>query len=338
MSDYDLAESVKGLGILVPLIRNKRTGHMIDGKHRSAIDPKAPIWDIDIPEEYESIARLTINKCRRDMDQDEEEWKDTLSKVVGIQGKKPDEIAKLTGIHVSTIYRHMPQSLKPSGEKISEAMREKSEISRQSLASARPPLTTQETPKVECQRCHTYTSEPKTWKNGLKTHMLCESCNKRAILDPLNFHRYFELLEKKLPESLFKKPEHPKTAKPSDFDSYAEKQAHMKVPHSKAEEDLIRKLRDKLRGKGYKVSNGSTICVLATTTDFDIEMPSGKTYHGYVDGAAVHKGKQLDKDDYLRGLLRKERPNEKLIEKTIETGSEKELDEKVMEIDEELKF
>ena len=48
-----LRESTK-LGYLQPIVKNKRTGHTLVGKHREAADPNWPAVWVDVPEEFEN--------------------------------------------------------------------------------------------------------------------------------------------------------------------------------------------------------------------------------------------------------------------------------------------
>lgn len=334
MSEYDLAVSIEGLGILVPIIKNKQTGHIIDGKHRTTIDPKAPVFDIDIPEDLEPIARLAINNVRRNADQDESEWADILSKIIGIQGKKPDEIAKLTGISVRTVYRHMPQSLKD--EKISKGTSEaKSEISRQNLPSVKPSSTTQETSQLQlCEGCKTYQRNITPWHNRLS---LCPDCQQKATQTPEVFEHVAsikngtaKILEKKnlIPTET--------NMKPCDFDGWTQKKAMMTTQHSKMETMIV----NKLRAKGYTVETDIPIIVyeLSTIPDFNLSLNDGRWIRGYVDNAKTHGPKQADRDEELRELLRKKCPKDPIVAVQTLGDSEKEADEKVEEILESLKW
>jgi hypothetical protein len=108
--EYDLFQSTKALGKLYPILKDKR-GNIIDGFHRQNADPRWPtvtVKEIDTDEKLE-LARLVTNYCRRTMDYHE------INRIISYlvkQGLKPEEISVQTGIHISTIYRHMPQELK----------------------------------------------------------------------------------------------------------------------------------------------------------------------------------------------------------------------------------
>ncbi len=292
--DYDLKASVQQLGILVPIIKNKRTGHTVDGKHRSDIDPKAPVYEIDIPEELEPLARLAINKCRRDADQDEEEWRDILSKVVGIQGKKPQEIADQTGISLSTIYRHLPQEMKDDklSKTISEGMQRVSEISRQSLSPDRLSSTIQDT--VQCDRCHVSTSTPVEWHN----HNLCESCHDKALANPDTFNSYFSAVNKKPePHTVLT------TESPRSLDSWEQRKAQMSPQHSKRELEFVElctredDLRPVITDRSFPLEE----------TIPDAVFPKYNAV-AYVDDPATHSGSRMDKDEVLREKFLKRNP------------------------------
>ena len=290
-TEYDLERSIKKFGVLVPVIKDKQ-GNVIDGMHRLELEPNAPVYTIDIKDpKQRAMIRLVINLDRRKLSSQEKTM--LLGEIAEATGWKSQEIADALGKSQTWVLKYLPEQYKDKEK--AEAGSIGGDISSATRRVAKSQDLIED--KVECQRCHTFTSEPKTWKNGLKTHTLCESCNKRAILDPLNFHRYFELLEKKLPESLFKKPE-PKTAKPSDFDSYAEKQAHMKVQHSEMEQTILQLLMD----KGVTpVQIDRSFCLVSTTPDFVFPKLNLAVY---LDFTETHQGKE-DRDQELRDLLEK---------------------------------
>jgi len=323
-----LAKSTSIVGELLPIIENQ-DGKVLEGNHRLELNPKWHRKTVKTKDRVEEILVRLHAHHRRRIPKEETQalLKELAQELLGKGVKKEDvsiEVCKIVPFDDGYVRELLPEEFKRP-EKVAAA-----KVSAQLTAQT---AKTQEIPKVECQRCHTYTSEPKQWKNGLKTHTLCESCEKRAILDPLNFHRYFELLGKKLPDSLTKKPELPKAAKPSDLDTYAEKQAHMKVEHSKMENKIV----ERLRAKGYHVETDLWICLVGTKPDFNIALSPNKIVHGYVDGE-VHQGKQLDKDEHLRDLLRKKEPHNPVVAVNVKGDSDSEADEKVAEIVEALKW
>jgi hypothetical protein len=283
--DYDLKVSIKNMGVLVPIIKNKRTGHTVDGKHRSDIDPEAPVYEIDIPEELEPLARLAINRCRRDADQNEEEWRDILGKVVGIQGKKPQEIADQTGISLSTIYRHLPQEMKPSGEKISEGLTKAYDVARQAVATTTLNSKTSDTMSnlVECDNCH------------MATHIIKMKALDDKDLCPACFNRLSKL-PKVTREQVSEKHSEPVK------ESWEQRKAVMTPSISKMDEQVYLVLQNNkvLRDAGWKFEFQKHYCLKevisdTTATKGDVEKPL------FFDGD-VHIGKE-DRDDVNRGLL-----------------------------------
>ena len=308
--EYDLDKSIKGLGILVPIIKNKRTGHLIDGRHRKDY-PNAPVHEIDIPEDLEPIARLAINNVRRNADKDEDEWKDVLGKVVGLQGKKPHEIADLTGIHLSTIYRHLPQNLKD--QKLAEAQKEG--WKEKSFATAKP-LEQQiqnMTQLPECERCHIHSSTVKPLQVNGKPRNLCDKCNQHAKLHPEEVVSHFRFLEQvkagKVPPKLAIPP------KPTETWEY--RKAQMTPQHSKMEEQVINLLSEKgVRG----IVQDRNFCLLTTTPDIFFASENKAVY---LDGKEVHAN-QTDRDEKLRETLQKR--GVKVLSITYDSGSQRETE------------
>jgi hypothetical protein len=190
--EYDLAKSSKKLGKLYPILKDKK-GNIIDGFHRQNADPDWPsitVDTVDDPIKLE-LARLAVNYCRRAIPKTE--FDNHIAFLVK-NGLKPEEIAEETGIHISTIFRHMPQELKPKGEAISEGMEKASELARASSS-----ITIQETKELKglCQVCNTY-GTVKPWVYEGKELLLDEVHYADAVLDPLKYRRFFEGYEKKL--------------------------------------------------------------------------------------------------------------------------------------------
>ena len=271
--DYSLKKSMDSLGVLVPVIKNKRTGHLIDGKHRSELKPDAPVYEVDIPEELEPLARLAINNVRRNADADMVEWQQILS---NLKNKKPQDVADLTGLNVRTVYRHWPQELKD--EKISKATSEaKSEIVRQGLTPVTPLSKTQETPQairvppplisdyLECSNCHmsVHITKAKT----LNGKDVCLGC-------------YAQLVNL---------PKVPPKAEPSKkpVESWEQRKAQMSPQHSKMEMNLYKRLKE----AGYDVELDHFFCTEGSVPDFFFVK---ENTIAYVDGEDVHKDEEDD--------------------------------------------
>jgi len=109
--EYDLSVSVEGIGKLVPILKDKH-GNIIDGFHRIAIDPdwfSIIIEEIDDPVKLE-LARLAVNFCRRKVSK--EEMREKIKFLIVQGGLSPEDISRITGISISTVYRYMPKELK----------------------------------------------------------------------------------------------------------------------------------------------------------------------------------------------------------------------------------
>jgi hypothetical protein len=196
--EYDLNQSCNKLGKLVPILKDAH-GNIIDGFHRIEVDPKwitVTIDTIDDPVKLE-LARLAVNFCRRNVGSDE------LKRRIGFlieAGLKVEDIADKTGISKTTIYKYMPQQFKDpiqveAGKKGAEI---KQELYECKPTHAEQTVKTQDIPPslpdfVECERCHTATSTPKTWHG----HKLCQPCAEKANLNPEGTDGYFRYLDKK---------------------------------------------------------------------------------------------------------------------------------------------
>jgi very-short-patch-repair endonuclease len=309
-----LAKSTSIVGELLPIIENQ-DGKVLEGNHRLELNPKWHRKTVKTKDRVEEILVRLHAHHRRRIPKEETQalLKELAQELLGKGVKKEDvsiEVCKIVPFDDGYVRELLPEEFKRP-EKVAAA-----KVSAQLTAQT---AKTQEIPKVECQRCHTYTSEPKQWKNGLKTHTLCESCNKRATLDPLNFHRYFELLEKKLPESLTKKPSE---FKPSKLDSYEHKLGTMKVQHSKMEETILQLLLE----KGVTpVQTDRSYCLVSTIPDFVFPQQNVAVY---LDGKEVHE-KREDKDEKLRELLSK-RHGMKVVSIPYESQSKAQI-EKILQ-------
>jgi very-short-patch-repair endonuclease len=287
--EYDLAKSSKGLGKLYPILKDVH-GNIIDGFHRQNADPDWPtivVESVDSDVKLE-LARLGSNFCRRTLK--EAEMRRGITFLVK-KGIKPDDIADQTGIGKTTIYKYMPQELKDGKQvEIAKQGGVASSVSREVSSQANSTVKTSDmTPvvMVECERCHTATSEPKDW-NG---HQLCETHYKHALENPDFYKKFFGYLDKKLPQS---KPTEPKR----QLESWTDRQAKMHPNHSKMEERVLSLLVD----KGiHNIVQDRHFCVKETVPDFYFP---DKNLAVYLDFEETHKNRQ-DKDEQLREWLTK---------------------------------
>jgi G:T-mismatch repair DNA endonuclease (very short patch repair protein) len=274
---YDLGTSAKNLGKLYPVLKDAQ-GNVIDGFHRQNADPSWPsiiVGTVDNPKKLE-LARLAANFCRRQISPSE--FQNKIIFLIGKCGMKPEEIAEQTGISKTTIYKYMPQELK--NRELSEAQKRGHEEKK-----GFPPA---ETLLVECERCHVHSRNGKVWHN----HHLCEKCFGRAEAAPETYDGYFHYLERK------NHGKTPQVVKPAHFDGYAEKQAHMKVQHSKAEMSLLQELA----ARGLTPQTDIQIPLRITIPDG--VYPDRKIAY-YVHGEPHDSGKALEKDEEIvAGLQR----------------------------------
>jgi hypothetical protein len=109
--EYSLSLSRIGLGELVPVLKDTH-GNIIDGFHRKLENKN---WHEFIVPQIDNkvkleLARIAVNFVRRQVSH--EELKKCLTYLISEQNLTPEQIAKTTGISLTTIYRHTPQALK----------------------------------------------------------------------------------------------------------------------------------------------------------------------------------------------------------------------------------
>jgi hypothetical protein len=295
-SEYDLDSSVKGLGKLVPVLKDAH-GNVIDGFHRQKIDPSWPVVTveaIDDPTKL-ALARLATNFCRRKVPV--EEIRESLVFLIGKCGLKPEDVAKATGISVSTVYRHLPSELKDIEKAkagvVSGSVRtceqtvktqDKAEVAR---------LTVQTPQFVECERCHVNTSTPQDWRG----HNLCSKCHERAELNPEAYEGFFHYAKKQVTT---KSPVEVHEYKPQETGEH--RKAVMTPGVSKMDEAVFLALQqnETLRSAGWKFEFQKRYCIKRVRSDVtasrgDVEKPL------FFDGE-VHIGRE-DRDGANRGLL-----------------------------------
>jgi len=318
-----LRKSVQQVGKLYPRLVNQ-DGKVLDGNHRADVDKD---WEVKvIPTENrfkELLVRAHAHHRRRVPQEETRALVEEMAEALEKEGVPRTEIAaKLVEVLpysedytrslIPDIYKNplKAQAGQMGGGKAAA-------ISRQKAATV--------SDIVPCDRCHVSTSAPVEWHN----HKLCESCHTKAEADPDGFNGYFTAVNKK-PESHVVLT----TDSPRALDTWEVRKAQMSPQHSKEEENIIRGLR----AKGYNVETDLDICLMKTTPDFNICLLNGKWVRGYIDGVQVHSGKQLDRDDELRGLLRKRHPEDIVVEVWVKGDSDKETEAKLAEIEEAMKF
>ena len=289
-AEYDLAKSSKKLGPLVPILKDKK-GNIIDGFHRQNTDPSWPSITVESVDDEAKLelARLATNFCRRKLEASEIE--NRLKFLVGKCGMKPEEIAEQTGIHLTTIYRHLPGDLKDAekGEAISVGMKKASQ-----LAGASSSSKIQDT--VLCEFCGVASSETQPVTVNSKPRQLCPHCQEgqRKVPEKFTaffFHRNGEA--KTLEERLKQKPEKPYT------ESWEHRLGTMQTDDPEAER-IFDEEAQKLGLHGFRVH--PEIPVIEVEPDrFHVE----KNTLFWMDNEELHEGKRADKDEKYREILEK---------------------------------
>jgi len=317
-----LRKSVQQVGKLYPRLVNQ-DGKVLDGNHRADVDKDWEVKVILTENRFKELLVRAHAHHRRRVPQEEtralvEEMAEALEK----EGIPRTEIA-LKLVDCLPYNENYVRSLIPEIYKNPVMSQLGQRGAAATISERKQTLKIQDT--VQCDRCHVSTSAPVEWHN----HKLCESCHSKAETDPDGFNGYFTAVNKK-PESHVVLT----TDTPRSLDSWEVRKAQMSVQHSKEEENIIRGLR----AKGYNVETDLDICLMKTTPDFNICLLNGKWVRGYIDGVQVHSGKQLDRDDELRGLLRKRHPEDIVVEVRVKGDSDKETEAKLAEIEEAMKF
>jgi hypothetical protein len=109
--EYDLIESYKALGPLVPILKDVN-GNVIDGLHRQQIDPNWPSITVNTVKDRVQllVTRLVSNVCRRRMK--DEEKTQILSEIAELTKWTPKEIAQFTGASYQWVTKYLPKEYK----------------------------------------------------------------------------------------------------------------------------------------------------------------------------------------------------------------------------------
>ena len=276
LSEYDICESVKSLGKLVPVLKDK-FGNVIDGLHRLEMFPDWPcvtIESIDTLQKLEA-ARLAVNVNRRVVLKSEI---DLRVELLAKSGLKADEIASMSGLALSTVYKHFPQGLKDAGKV--EAGRVGGSALRVEQTGSTPergqPIRVMPcTDLLECDGCKMATHITKL--ATLNGEDLCPICYQRRL---------------KFPKAELKSPE--PQSKPTE--SWTQRKAIMSPQHSKLEVALA----VKLQAMGLAFETDRNFCLQSTIPDYYFDKQKVAVY---LDGP-VHAGRE-DHDEVLRDLLTK---------------------------------
>ena len=288
--DYSLARSLHSpLQQLVPCLADAE-GKIFDGFHRKKINPNA--WTVKLDHIKtpvdRALARMAVNFCRRHYTA--EEMREDIGMLIGF-GYTVKQISEMTGISERTIYRYMPDALKDKerAEKISEAMKSKSEVVRKELTAVSSYPKTQEA-TVQLDKTDFLHIQQQIAQQLTE----CEGCGRRV-------HRTrLKIVKGKLlcPLCRGEKPQQPqrerrvKVAKPKD--TWQHRKAQMQPQHSQMELAVL----EKLNALGVPVETDVPFCLQRTIPDF--YFPT-KNVAVYLDGP-VHKGRE-DRDENQRELL-----------------------------------
>lgn len=319
-----LRASYKAHGARDKVVKSSE-GEVVDGHQRKAA---VPDWPEEVNVNLKTTEDIIIYQIDKNWNRTSksETWKREKIANLAKLGHDVGWIVNETGFSERTIYRYFPTDLKDEtkvaagkvgGEVSAAKLSAKSQDSIQAL--------------VHCDGCKTPRRDVHSWHGRLD---LCPDCTKKANGNPEVFEHAASVkngqakLLAKIPEA--------KPQSPMQMTRYGDRVEMMKVQHGAMEEKIVRKLR----AKGFKVTTGQKIVVyqVETEPDFNIELPNGKAVHGYIDHVETHKAKQIGRDDELRGLLQKTEPTSRIVPVWVKGDSEKEADEKVAEIEQEMKF
>jgi len=327
----ELVNSIKKHGIIEPLVVRPTHGEppyeLVAGERRLRAARKAglhmfPVVIRDVSEDDGFLLQQTENLHRNGLE--EEDKVRLVSFCAEKKGWKTKEIAENLGMGTDWVLKYLPDKFKDQNKV--EAGRVGGQVTQE-----RKVLDAVKQNLGECERCHV-NNHLELW-NG---HNLCPECHGKAMQNPTVWKEYFDRMNKgkKALDKVKEKATEEKPKTPFQLSTWEYRQGRQKVQHS-AMEDLIVK---KLRAKGYSIETDIAIVVyeVATTPDFIMYLHNGKKLYGYVDGPP-HEGKE-DEDKQLRDLLHKKFPTDKIASVKTKGDSDREADEKVAEIEEELKW
>jgi ParB/RepB/Spo0J family partition protein len=278
-SFVDLVESVKKYGVLEPIIvRTVKDGYqLVAGKRRLWAAKEAGLKEIpvivrDLSDEDALILQATENLQRQGLSEPEK------TRIV-------NELASRFGFNGKEISERVKKSYEWVMMYLSSDFKDKTKAAAGSWE--RPNGKSVVMITTECEFCGVSTSEPKLWED----HNLCPIHYSQALGDPARFKRFFGFQQQQ--------PVLGQNTKPQSLESWEERKAHMSPEHSEMEQTIMQMLLDK---DIPPILTNQKYCLLSTIPDFVFP---GQNLAVYLDGKAVHNGKQLDRDDELRDKLRK---------------------------------
>lgn len=110
-TEYDLSKSKTKVGALVPILQDAH-GNIIDGFHRTKIDPKWPAIKLENIKDrlHLTIARLVANIARREMTSEEKTL--LLTEIAEATDWSPADIANATGMSYRWVTKYLPEQYK----------------------------------------------------------------------------------------------------------------------------------------------------------------------------------------------------------------------------------
>jgi len=287
-----LRASKEAIGV-VEKVTLDADGNLVDGHHRIAADPNWPTEiNPKLKTEEDCILFMIAKNWHRTTKN--ENWKHGMIARLAKLGNDVSAIAKKTGFKERTIYYYMPSDLKKP---------EPLQLASARLALNRESQETEKPRAIQCAGCAEGSYYAKPYKVQGKEYPLCPRCLKLAeTSQPETFFRThiqprLPQEERGIPEPLIKPSDF--KLKPSDFDSYAEKDAHRKVQHSQEEMDLT----TELSSLGLTPTIDKPICLWSTIPDGQYE---SKKLAYYVHGKPHGKGKALERDDEILAALQRQ--------------------------------
>ena len=289
--EYDLKLSVKGLGQLLPIVRDAK-GRTVDGFHREQEDKNW--WSITNPniktDQDLELARLAANFCRRKVLASE------MMQRIGFlieSGLKPEVICEKTGISRTTVYKYMPEELKN---------KEKAELGSMggSASHANRTVTTQDTERVQCQKCLNFFPTDKVKLIDEKTY--CLACAPFAKARPAEKIQNGVRLEKSVyvPKGV-----------PEWILSWQDKKNRMEPEHSKREENLTEGLAKIPNIGPIRTGAGARFVIVHIETETDTYLPAHEAVI-YADGPCHDEAEQKERDEWIRATLKEKHPEIKI--------------------------
>jgi len=285
-AEYNLHESVAKLGRLVPIIKDAH-GNIIDGEHRTQLDPK---WAEEFSITLESIkdptqrllARMNINLIRRVVSAEEKtQW---LRELAELTKWTPKEIAENSGMSYTWVMKYLPDEFKerpgagPEEYPVTRRVTEPQEIRQPTL------------PAVPCSICPNNTIYPKDWHGNV----VCPDCFEKLSRGEIT-------LEPPKPR-IEEAPKPPRLEK-RIYEPGAWRE-EMHKPVSRMDEFV----RNELIRLGYRIRSQEPVCIKSVVPEVIVDGKGDKSFEKpfavFLDTVETH-GKRTLVDMENRELLAK---------------------------------